>query len=539
MKRFLTTALAIVIHLAAYCQFGTLNLTSEAYEGVTLFHPNGSTDTYLINNQGELVHTWPGTNNPGIAVYLLENGQLLRSGRVNDDYPFGGGRGGLLQLVEWDGTVSWEYTLSNAEEKFHHDYQYLPNGNILALVWEARTVEEAIEVGRDPSTLGDEGIWSEKVVELRPVGTNEVEVVWEWYVWDHLVQDFDDSKPNFGDPAINAGLIDINYDNDTVPDWLHANAMAYNAELDQIMLSIPEFDEVWVIDHSTTTEEAASSEGGNAGRGGDLLYRWGNPMAYRRGTIDDRRLYYQHSPKWLKQGDDWKIIVFNNGRTRPEGFISSVDIIATPWDGEFNYDLTSNEAYGPEQAEWTYTSETPTDLYSAFVSSAQVLPNGNILVCSGVQGDVFELNAQQERVWEYRVPVGGDGSIFCWNDTESAPGFNFRVEKLPIDYPGLGELTNEGRLEGNDCPVILGTPSPESQLNVSYYDRTLEIEFAQGLQSIQLIDLLGRPQIEVHTGIQERVRRTYVSTSSLKSGVYVLIVTSRTGEVWSKKYLFN
>jgi hypothetical protein len=37
---------------------------------------------------------------------------------------------------------------------------------------------------------------------------------------------------------------------------------------------------LWVIDHQTTTAQAASHTGGRYNKGGDLLYRWGNPQTY-------------------------------------------------------------------------------------------------------------------------------------------------------------------------------------------------------------------------------------------------------------------
>ena len=60
---------------------------------------------------------------------------------------------------------------------------------------------------------------------------------------------------------------------DLESDFLHVNSVAYNERLDQIAISVPEYGEIWILDHSTTTQEAAGSEGGRQGRGGDLLYR--------------------------------------------------------------------------------------------------------------------------------------------------------------------------------------------------------------------------------------------------------------------------
>ena len=63
---------------------------------------------------------------------------------------------------------------------------------------------------------------------------------------------------------------------------MHCNGLDYNSALDQIALSCRGMNEVYIIDHSTTTEEAVGHTGGNAGKGGDILYRWGNPSVPQR-----------------------------------------------------------------------------------------------------------------------------------------------------------------------------------------------------------------------------------------------------------------
>ena len=110
--------------------------------------------------------------------------------------------------------------------------------------------------------------------------------------------------------------------------------MAFNAELDQIMISVRSFGEFWIIDHATTTAEAAGHKGGRRGEGGDLLYRWGNPISYRAGTKADQRLFGQHDAQWIPRGylGAGHVLIFNNGNERPAGNYSSVDEIVLPVD---------------------------------------------------------------------------------------------------------------------------------------------------------------------------------------------------------------
>jgi hypothetical protein len=219
----------------------------------------------------------------------------------------------------------------------------------------------------------------------------------------------------------------------------------YHPGLDQIALSLPEIGEVWIIDHSTTTEEARGSTGGRARRGGDLLYRWGNPKNYGRGTNKDQELFYQHQVLWIPEG--WgragHLTVFNNGSGRPDGDWSSVVEIALPVDPQGRYVLVSGEEWGPQQPSWTYQAKDRDTFFAPFISGAHRLENGNTFVCSGPQGWFFELTPGGEIVWEYRNPYHGDVPGWSPPGTEEVPYAAFRATKLPPDHPALSELTLE------------------------------------------------------------------------------------------------
>jgi hypothetical protein len=186
--------------------------------------------------------------------------------------------------------------------------------------------------------------------------------------------------------------------------------VAYNAELDQIALTVHAFSEVWIIDHSTTTAEAATSKGGRSGKGGDLLYRWGNPGAYRAGTVKKQTLFSPHYSHWIPKGcpGAGHLILFNNGLRRPDGMYSSVEELVLPVDEKGRYSRKAGTTFGPEKPVWSYTAPKKTDFFSMIISGAKRLPNGNTLVCSGVSGIVFEVTPQKEVVWKYVNSARGE-----------------------------------------------------------------------------------------------------------------------------------
>jgi len=243
----------------------------NTYDGYNLMFPHNQPNVYLLDNCGEIVHTWTDEINfrPGNIAYIMPDGKLVKAKRdaiITDDDIWAGGGGEFVEIRDWDNNLEWTFELNNSINRIHHDIAPMPNGNILMTVWELKTEDEAIEAGRDTAKLAQAKLWPDYIIEVNP--TNN-EIVWEWHVWDHLIQDHDVTKANFGDVAAHPELIDINWDTSNGhPDWMHTNAIDFNEELNQILISVPTFHEVWIIDHSTTTAEAASHSGGMSGRGG-------------------------------------------------------------------------------------------------------------------------------------------------------------------------------------------------------------------------------------------------------------------------------
>lgn len=420
--------------------------------GYVLFSPIRSTNTYLIDKCGRLAKTWSSAYMPGQSVYLLPDGHLLRTGRTNNTTFTAGGSGGIIEKIDWNGNVVWSYSISDATQCQHHDIKPMPNGNVLVIAWDKKTSAQAIAQGRDPVLTGTD-VWSEKIVELQPIGASGANIVWQWNLWDHLVQNYDVSKPNYGGIIQNPQRININYKAlANQQDWIHLNSVDYNAELDQILLSSHSFGEVWIIDHSTTTAQAASSSGGNSGKGGDILYRWGNPPAYERDNDSGslRKLWGQHNARWIPEGYPYanSIMIFNNGNGRTGGNYSSVDVITPPLTGGYTYNASL--PFAPANFTWSYANAVPSSFYATNISGAQPLANGNVLICDGPAGKFFEINSEGTTLWQYLNPVGQAG-IAAQGSTPTQ-NLVFRAEFYPSDYSGFDgqTLTATNTLENSN-----------------------------------------------------------------------------------------
>jgi hypothetical protein len=408
---------------------GLLLNDPKALQGYTLLAPLDSTNTYLLDMQGKVVQTWASDSTPALFPMLLENGHLLRPGSIGSDSRIFGpqpGVGGRIQEFTWEGKLVWDYRFYNARQLPHHDMTRLPNGNVLLIVSDRKTTEEALAAGRRPELIGNSYLIPDSLVEIKPTGPTTGEVVWEWHLWDHLVQDHDKTKANYGNVREHPELVNLNYTDGepdapaktprpqrTNPDWTHFNGVAYNPDLDQIAVSVHAFSEFWILDHGTTTAQAAGHKGGRGGKGGDLLYRWGNPRTYRAGTKADQKLFRQHNAHWIPKGHpgEGHLLVFNNGNGRTGGNYSSVDELALPVDAEGRYACKPGTAYGPDQPFWSYSAPKKSEFYSSFISGAQRLPNGNTLICSGANGTVFEVTADKEIVWKYVNPGKGGPAV--------------------------------------------------------------------------------------------------------------------------------
>lgn len=260
-----------------------------------------------------------------------------------------------------------------------------------------KSLSEAIQAGRNPALLSENEVWPDKVIEIKILANNQAEIVWEWSVWDHIIQDYDASKSNFGNVQSHPELVDINHSLGEA-NFNHINSIDYIEEFDQIILSSRKFNEFWVIDHSTTTQEARGHTGGNFQKGGDLLFRYGNPIVYKSGTENDQTLFAQHDVTWIGNANNHggNFLVFNNAFSPT---MSSIDEIRIPQNFDGSYP-SINSSLG--DILWSYQNP---DIYSPRVSGARRLINGNTLITQGTEGLTYEIDTNKNLVWKYELPL--------------------------------------------------------------------------------------------------------------------------------------
>ena len=218
----------------------------------------GTGNTHLINNCGEVVNSWTSDFASGGACYLLEDGSLVRGCRIQG--AFSGGAWEANWNVDPGMATSLDPQLADNEKHHHHDFAWMPNGHVLVLAWELKTANDAALAGRtNPQTM-----WPESITEIAPTLPEGGTVLWEWHAWDHLYPRHGRSlgQPR-RDPSDHPHRIDVNHANvgggggpggASSGDWMHANAVNYNPQLDQIAISSRRFNEVWIIDHGITSE---------------------------------------------------------------------------------------------------------------------------------------------------------------------------------------------------------------------------------------------------------------------------------------------
>ena len=506
-------------------------IKGQSFNGFALYNSQGSNTTYLIDENQNIAHTWNMTTECNYTVQLKENGNLIRGTKGNTSV-FSNGNiaagGGIVQEIAPDGTIVWEYIYANSDHVSHHDLT-LVGDNVLLTAYEKKTSTELNAAGFNNASSEK---WPTHFIELEPDGNGGANIIWEWHIWDHMCQDTDASKPNYvSNISDNPELININMiqggggpGGGNSGDWFHVNGVDYNEDLDQIVFSSRFASEIYIIDHSTTTSEAATHSGGNSGMGGDILYRWGNPSNYEvsGSQIIDNAV---HDARWIT--DDGRpnggyLQIFNNSGV--SNSVSAIDGIETPWDAATNtYLRNPGQAFEP----FSYTTRYECAFSSSGQSASDRMSNGNIYVnASGGQGGagvMYEVDSLGTIVW---------GPY----NAQSQKGFRYEC-----DYPGIIALEpymntattscfNHTLVEDFLLEDLLVYPNPINS------DITIEFESTSGSEIIiGLYNTLGQEifnkKISRFSGqFKEKINLDYYS-----EGVYIVNIVSNTGQLYTKR----
>ncbi len=434
---------------------------SALSDGYILCGAYAGKNTVLLDRDGHLVFNWQhdsliDTLN-GYSCYLLENGDLLRTAQVPSSVKCPANampQQGAINRIDPFGKLVWRYVLADDSLMLHHDMKPMSNGNIIACSFVAKTKPQLIAAGVDTTVLGrgrmaTKFMLAEKIIEIKPKAPEGGDIVWEWNILDHIVHADSQASQH---PELFSGSIVPNL---FAGQWVHLNGIDYNARTDEIVFSSRIFSECYVIDHGTTTQQAAGHTGGPRGKGGDLLYRWGKAANY--GMTDDYTLECLHSTTWIPEGypGAGHICFFHNSSMAVAK--SEVIEITPPSDGNGNFQHTAGQAFGPSQPTWKFCPEEA--FYSPYMSSAMRMPNGNTIVHeaypqsggmmmmgetdSTTNSMIWEVTQTNQVVWKYRMQIksGLAGGI--------AEGFSMaynpaKIMYYPSNYIGIAKLFERG-----------------------------------------------------------------------------------------------
>lgn len=482
---------------------------AQTWGDYTLIAPHNSTSAKLIDLSGGTYKTWTLTGTTGYSCFLTPDRSLIRIVGGQGASP-----GSKIEKVNWDGQVVWSYAIAA-----HHDICYMPNGNVIVTVLTTATTAELAQYGFTGITST---LKYDKIVEVD--GENG-QVVWEWRFIDHTVQNSNSSLVNYGIPSATPWKFDL-----TKPgtggysDWQHLNGIDYNPHRDQIVISCKHLREIYVIDHSTTTAEAKTGSGGLSGKGGDFLYRWGNPSNYGQtgstfGVIHDAAWGLCENYEAQNVNSDSAnyhayanmISVWSNTN------IAGMCIVPPYIENSYLFEYTPGTPYLPA----TYFKKISMVGNSINEGGNHMLPNGNMLLYAGVGASTaYEKNASGTTVWS----------------SNSASNCS-KVKRYSADYVNgnfatICENVPIGDIDTNNQNVVIEEISPENIKfkNPVYCNEVLQLYGINEdqINKIQLFDISGR------LIFSQTNSNSYIQIPTCKTGLYLLKINNQTYKILIK-----
>lgn len=243
-------------------------------------------------------------------------------------------------------TITDSYQGGNGYTLDMHDFQILPNGDALFLIYNSQTIDMSQFVPGGQVTATVTGCI---IQEQAPDKT----VVFQWSSWDHFF--ITDTTISLTDPRI---------------DYVHCNAVELDQD-DNLLLSSRHMNEITKIDHDT----------------GDIIWRL-NGKNNQFTFVGDSPPYftYQHDIRRLPNGN---ITLFDNGDLRPAPLYSR------------GVEYQMDEVNKVITQTWEFTNTPKTFAFAT--GNVQRLPNGNTLIDWGTTGLVTELKPDNSKAFEFSL----------------------------------------------------------------------------------------------------------------------------------------
>jgi hypothetical protein len=300
-------------------------------------------------------------------------------------------------------------------DSIHHEVTMLPNGNILTLSNELKTVKGFTKpmCGEPASEFtGSYQLIVDVVVEFE---ADTGRIAHEYPLADYFHPQTNPADSNicgFPGAAIYPNFLYASHGD--VHDWTHANAVILDAENNRLIISIRHLDTVLAITYRADSR----------GPAGTKLWRFGPKDSDFKLVGGGEWQLHQHA---VELESDGSILMFDNGNDRP-----NTDPL---YSRAVRYDL---EDTGPKSSwtisqQWEYRPTVDaTPAYAFFVGDANLLTNGNVLIdTGGMNPPIHGTNSQIDEV----VPSGASGGEVVFElRVPGQTSFVYRANRVPSLY---------------------------------------------------------------------------------------------------------
>lgn len=406
--------------------------------------PDFGKETVLLDDQGKEILSWKSENTNAGGARLLKDRSLLHVVNRPLQRPFRKAiLGGGLEILDAESRPVWRFLNATSEHASCGDALMLPNGNVLTMIMEWKSKEDVIKAGRDASLVDDNGMLVPGLMEVKPNGPTAGIPVWKWSLWNHLYQQAHPALANYSFPKGKEGCMDINQGQQKRRGWIQPLEIDYN-EKDQLILVTFQNRQAWVIDHSTTTAEAATDKGGKSGKGGRLLQK----LAFA--TAPDQKSVPVMSAWW--EADS------SIGVLRPNSTFAQL----LKQENGAVYRVGTHAGAGDRQI--TFPAK---DGKKINVRNARFLTDGSLVMASGFAGQIVRLSKEGEVLWMYENTRGmqsfnvgaPDGSTGCCGG-----GIATGKETAKAQTPNIAQTPPEQPKKIQSAPVsrMLIYPSPSA-----------------------------------------------------------------------------